>query len=265
MAKAKDKTPARQEQEEQRMRIEYRAIDALAPYADNPRKNDAAVPRMASLIAEFGFKVPVIIRSSGEVIDGHLRLKAARALNMKEVPVVIADEWTPEQVRAFRLAVNRSAEWAEWDLDKLRAELDALEQEGVDLDRIGFADLSPEEMTALEAPAAAVFEEGTQETADVPAKPAGTEEGKQKTADVPDQSAGTTGQADSGEQPSGEPPAPVSHPGDVWLLGPHRLVCGDSALGWCDTIIRRWQSFTGREATLEADGRTFAAVAGERG
>ena len=124
-----------------KMKIEYWDIDKLIPYARNPRKNDDAVPKMAGLIKEFGFKVPVVIRSDGEVIDGHLRLKAARQLGMKEVPVVLADEWTPAQVKAFRLAVNRSAEWAEWDDELLKLELDDLKLENFDLELIGFEEV----------------------------------------------------------------------------------------------------------------------------
>src|ERR1700736_6804537 len=94
-------------------------IERLIPYARNPRKNDAAVDRMAASIQEFGFKIPVLARSSGEVVDGHLRLKAARKLGMAEVPVILCDEWSPAQVRAFRLMVNRSVGWAEWDEELL--------------------------------------------------------------------------------------------------------------------------------------------------
>lgn len=127
---AKEKAP--------QMQIEYWDIERLQPYARNPRKNDEAVPKMAGLIREFGFKVPVIVRSSGEVIDGHLRLKAAWSLGMTQIPVVIADEWTDAQVKAFRLAVNRSAEWAEWDDELLKLELDDLKLENFDFDLIGF-------------------------------------------------------------------------------------------------------------------------------
>src|SRR5579871_6523746 len=88
--------------------IEHWPIDKLIPYARNPRKNDAAVDRMASSIREFGFKVPCLVRSDGEVVDGHLRLKAARKLGISEIPVILCDEWTPAQVKAFRLMVNRS-------------------------------------------------------------------------------------------------------------------------------------------------------------
>ena len=90
-------------------------IDKLIFYARNPRKNDAAVDRMCGSIREFGFKIPVLARSDGEVVDGHLRLKAARKLNITEVPVILCDEWTQAQVKAFRLMVNRSVTWADWD------------------------------------------------------------------------------------------------------------------------------------------------------
>lgn len=167
-----------------KMEIEYWDIDKLVPYARNPRKNDDAVPKMAGLIKEFGFKVPVVIRSDGEVIDGHLRLKAARQLGMKEVPVVLADEWTPAQVKAFRLAVNRSAEWAEWDDDLLKLELDDLKLEDFDLDLIGFEDVA--------------LDDG-----------------------------GTEGLTDPDEVPEMQE-KPVTRQGDIWLLGKHRLMCGDS-------------------------------------
>ena len=123
------------------LEIQYWDIDKLVPYVRNPRKNDEAVPKMAGLIKEFGFKVPIVIRSDGSVIDGHLRLKAAQMLKLKQVPVVLADEWTPAQVKAFRLAVNRSAEWAEWDDELLKLELDDLKLEDFDLDLIGFEDV----------------------------------------------------------------------------------------------------------------------------
>ena len=93
---------------------------------------------MASLIKEFGFKVPVVARSDGSVIDGHLRLKAARYLGMETVPVVLADEWTEAQVKAFRIAVNKSAELAEWDTDLLALEIEDLKELDFDLELTGF-------------------------------------------------------------------------------------------------------------------------------
>jgi DNA modification methylase len=113
-------------------------IDRLVPYARNPRKNDAAVDRMAGSIQEFGFKIPVLARSSGEVVDGHLRLKAARKLGMTEVPVILCDEWTEAQVKAFRLMVNRSVGWAEWDEELLGMELLELKDLDFDLSLTGF-------------------------------------------------------------------------------------------------------------------------------
>src|SRR2546422_11764531 len=97
------------------MEIQNWSIEKVVAYARNPRKNDAAVDRMCGSIREFGFKIPCLVRSDGEVIDGHLRLKAARKMGINEIPVILCDEWTPAQVQAFRLLVNRSATWAAWD------------------------------------------------------------------------------------------------------------------------------------------------------
>jgi ParB-like chromosome segregation protein Spo0J len=88
--------------------VETWPLTRFVPYARNPRKNDHVVNRMAASIAEFGFKVPVLARSSGEVVDGHLRLKACQKLGITEVPVILCDDWTEAQVKAFRLLVNRS-------------------------------------------------------------------------------------------------------------------------------------------------------------
>src|SRR5271170_6517912 len=94
--------------------VEVWPIDKLMPYLRNPRKNDAAVDRMMASIHEFGFKIPILARSSGEIVDGHLRHKAAKKLGMTELPVILCDEWTDTQVKAFRLMANRSVAWAEW-------------------------------------------------------------------------------------------------------------------------------------------------------
>src|SRR5947209_8491109 len=118
--------------------IELWAIDRIVPYARNPRSNDRAVERMVAAIGQFGFKVPVLVRSTGELIDGHLRLKAARKLNLSEVPVIVCDEWTPAQVKAFRLLVNRSASWADWDEEQLAVELSELQKLDFDLSLTGF-------------------------------------------------------------------------------------------------------------------------------
>jgi ParB-like chromosome segregation protein Spo0J len=119
-------------------------IDQLVFYARNPRKNDVAVDRMCSSIREFGFKIPVLARSDGEVVDGHLRLKAARKLgnwpggDTSVIPVILCDEWTPAQVRAFRLMVNRSVTWAEWDEELLALEIQELNAAEFDLSLTGF-------------------------------------------------------------------------------------------------------------------------------
>jgi len=91
-----------QDTAKQNLDIQLWPIDRLVFYARNPRKNDAAVDRMCASIREFGFKIPVLARSDGKVVDGHLRLKAARKLGIAEVPVILCDEWRPQQVRAGR-------------------------------------------------------------------------------------------------------------------------------------------------------------------
>src|SRR5262249_54909902 len=95
--------------------IVTRPISSLIPYVRNPRKNDAVVDQMVASIKEFGFKIPILAKSDGAVIDGHLRLKAVQRLGIAEVPVILCDDWSESQVKAFRLLVNRSANWAQWD------------------------------------------------------------------------------------------------------------------------------------------------------
>ncbi|MGA2145972.1 MAG: DNA methyltransferase [Bryobacteraceae bacterium] len=166
--------------------IQIWAIERLVFYARNPRKHDAAVDRMCSSIREFGFKIPVLARGDGEVVDGHLRLKAARQLGMAEVPVILCDEWTPAQVKAFRLMVNRSVTWADWDEELLALELQELNAADFDLSLTGF---DPNEIDDL------LF--------------------------LPDEDH----DADTVPPP---PENPVSRPGDLWLCGSHRVLCGDA-------------------------------------
>src|ERR1700716_1481358 len=118
--------------------IQQWPIEKLVFYVRNPRKNDAVVDRMCGSIREFGFKVPVLARSDGEVVDGHLRLKAARKLGITEIPVILCDEWTPAQVKAFRLMANKSVAWAEWDENLLGLELLELKDLDFDLSLTGF-------------------------------------------------------------------------------------------------------------------------------
>ena len=113
-------------------------IDKLIEYARNPRKNDHAVDRVAAAIREFGFRVPVVAKSDGTVVDGHLRLKAAKKLGLTEVPVVLADDMTDLQIKAFRLSVNKMAELAEWDDELLALELGELNAADFDMALIGF-------------------------------------------------------------------------------------------------------------------------------
>jgi len=165
--------------------IQIWPIDRLVPYPRNPRKNDAAVDRMCGSIHEFGFKIPVLARGDGEVVDGHLRLKAARKLGLTEIPVLLCDEWTAAQVKAFRLLVNRSATWADFDEELLALELQDIQNADYDLSLTGF---DPGEIDKLLA-------------------------------------------MDDDERVNAAPPlpaTPVSQVGDLWLLGPHRGLCGDA-------------------------------------
>src|SRR5579863_2875615 len=93
---------------------------------------------MCDSIRQFGFKIPCLVRSDGEIVDGHLRLKAAGKLGIAEIPVILCDEWTPAQVKAFRLMVNRSVTWADWDETALALELQELKDSDFDLSLTGF-------------------------------------------------------------------------------------------------------------------------------
>ena len=113
-----------------------RKITELKPYENNPRINDKAVDAVAASIKEFGFKVPIIVDKDGVIVAGHTRLKAAQKLGLDEVPVIVADDLTPEQVKAFRLADNKVGELADWDFEKLEKELKSIEMDmsGFDFD-----------------------------------------------------------------------------------------------------------------------------------
>ena len=102
------------------MNIQNISLSDIHPYARNPRKNDEAVKNVAASIREFGFLVPLVIDRNHEIVAGHTRYKAAKSLGMKEVPCVIADELTEDQIRAFRLADNKVSEAAQWDMDCFR-------------------------------------------------------------------------------------------------------------------------------------------------
>ena len=174
----------------QTQQILYWPIERFIPYARNPRKNDAVVDRMCSSIREFGFKCPVLARSDGTVVDGHLRLKAAKKLgswpggDTTKIPVLLCDEWSEAQVKAFRLMVNRSVTWADFDEELLALELQELSEAEFDLSLTGF---DPHEIDALlVAPEEAERENATP-----------------------------------------LPENPVSRLGDLWACGPHSVFCGD--------------------------------------
>lgn len=109
------------------MQIVYRHVSDLIPYVNNARKNDHAVDAVASSIKNYGFKQPIVIDSQGEVVAGHTRLKAAKKLNMEQVPCIIADDLTPAQIKAYRIADNKVAELSEWDMELLKVELEDIE------------------------------------------------------------------------------------------------------------------------------------------
>ncbi len=114
------------------MQIVNVPIEKLTPYAKNPRKNDKAVNAVAESIREFGFRVPCVIDKNGVLITGHTRVKACRVLGLKEVPCIVADDLSEDQVKAFRLADNKVAELADWDFDLLAEELADIELDMVD-------------------------------------------------------------------------------------------------------------------------------------
>jgi DNA modification methylase len=120
------------------VKIETWPISKFVPYARNLRKNGPAVERMIASIQEFGFRIPLLARSNGEIVDGHLRLKAAHKLGLAELPVILCDDWSEAQVKAFRLMVNRSASWATWDTDLVAIEIQELKAVDFDLDLTGF-------------------------------------------------------------------------------------------------------------------------------
>lgn len=122
-----------------KLEITYKNIDEIIPYENNPRKNDEAVQYVANSIKEFGFKVPIIIDKDGVIVAGHTRYKAANELGLKEVPVILADDLTEDQIKAFRIADNKVGEKAGWDLDKLKLELDDINLD-IDMTEFGFGD-----------------------------------------------------------------------------------------------------------------------------
>ncbi len=172
------------------VQIENRPIEALIPYARNSRTHsDAQVAQIAASIREFGWTNPVLVDGSNGIIAGHGRVLAARKLGFDQVPVIELAHLTESQKRAYVLADNKLAENAGWDDELLRIELEALQAAGFDLSLTGFVD---DELAALMAELA-----GNEGLTDDDAVPEVTED-------------------------------PVSQPGDMWLLGEHRVLCGDA-------------------------------------
>lgn len=121
-----------------KIKVVMMKISDLKDYENNPRKNDKAVDAVANSIHSFGFKVPVIIEPDGTIIAGHTRVKASKKLGIEEIPCIVADDLTEDQVKAFRVADNKTAELADWDMDKLIDELKGIE---MDMEQFGFDDL----------------------------------------------------------------------------------------------------------------------------
>lgn len=120
------------------MQIIEKRIEELIDYENNPRHNEAAIGKVAASIEAFGFKVPIVIDKDNVIIAGHTRRKAAERLGMQTVPCIIADDLTEEQVKAFRLADNKTSEFAEWDFEKLNEELAELRDIDFDMSEFGF-------------------------------------------------------------------------------------------------------------------------------
>jgi DNA modification methylase len=175
------------------IQIERWPVERLIPYARNPRTHtDEQVAQIAASIAEFGWTNPVLVGADGVVIAGHARLMAARKLALAEVPVIVLDYLTEAQRRALVIADNKLSLNAGWDEDMLRVEIDALREVDFDLDVLGFDD---QELEAL-------------------------------LADEPADGAGNTDDDAAPETPE----SAVTVPGDVWILGEHRLLCGDATV-----------------------------------
>lgn len=162
------------------MDIVQKKLTDLVPYENNPRNNDSAVEYVAESIKEFGFKVPIIIDKNNVIVAGHTRYKASEKLGIEEVPCLIADDLTEEQIKAFRLADNKVAEIATWDFEKLDLELSELD---FDMELFGFDEVEREIIS---------------------------------------------GEVEEDEFEAELPEEPKAKTGDIYLLGKHRLMCGDS-------------------------------------
>ncbi len=170
------------------MEIKLIQTESIIPYARNPRKNDSAVDKVVASIKEFGFRQPIVVDEEMVIIVGHTRLEAAKRLGLKKLPVHIAKGLTPEQVKAYRIADNKTNEFSQWDMELLGLELIDLEKLDYNTELTGF---DVEEIASL------INVEEVEGLTDDDAVPEASED-------------------------------PVSAPGDIWLLGDHRIMCGDS-------------------------------------
>ena len=164
--------------------IENVKVDEIKPYENNPRKNDDAVIKVMASIQRFGFKVPIILdnKENKEIVCGHTRWKAAKKLNMETVPCLFAEDLSEEEIRAFRLADNKVAEFATWDLEMLELEIESLDE--IDMSEFGFDS---------------------------------NEESKETEKEIVED-----------EIPEEEEEQTRVKLGQIWKLGKHRLICGDS-------------------------------------
>lgn len=169
--------------------IELRNIETIHPYDKNPRINDNAVDAVAASLKEFGFRQPIVVDKDGTIVCGHTRYKAALQLGLKKIPVHVATDLTPEQIKAYRIADNKTSDLAEWDYDILPIELSELQNAGFDMDLLAFDE---KELVKL------LDTDVTQGNTDPDAVP-----------EPPDEA--------------------MTQTGDVWILGNHRLMCGDSS------------------------------------
>ncbi len=164
-----------------RLNVVTMKIADLKAYENNPRKNEKAVDAVANSINSFGFKVPVIIDKNNVVVAGHTRLMACKKLGIDEVPCVIADDLTEDQIKAFRIADNKTAELADWDFDKLKEELGSID---IDMEQFGFTDLEK------------IMDREVME--------------------------------DEFDENEALPENPYAKKGDVFIIGKHRVMCGDA-------------------------------------
>lgn len=171
------------------MQVLMKRLDQIRPYENNPRKNESAIHAVARSIEEFGVRQPIVVDESGTIVVGHTRYFAAKKLGLEQFPVHFAKDLSPDKIRAYRVADNKLAEMAEWDFELLANELRELELAEIDIKLLGFSD---DELAQLK--------------------------GESITDGLVD--------PDSVPEPSDEP---VTRTGDLWILGDHRLLCGDSS------------------------------------